>query len=76
MLLGLGLSAVGQDVPRGIYFGDKQVVAKFNDVVDIFGDNKALYDPEMNMLLLRDGFKYASWRWPRTGAHIPPAAWR
>ena len=58
MLLGLSLSAVGQDVPRGIYFGDKQVVAKFNDVVDIFGDNKALYDPEMNMLLLRDGFKY------------------
>ena len=57
-LLCLGLSSVAQEMPRGIFFGRTPVKARFNDVVDIFGDKKALYDPEMNMLLLRDGFRY------------------
>ena len=58
LLLCLGLSSVAQEVPRGIFFGQTPVKARFNDVLDIFGDKMALYDPEMNMLLLRDGFRY------------------
>ena len=58
LLLGFSLSTVAQEVPRGIFFGPTPVKARFNDVYDIFGDNMALYDPEMNMLLLRDGFRY------------------
>lgn len=59
LLLGIAASAFAQlQVPPGIFFGRKPVVTKFNDVCDIFGDKMALYDPEMNMLLLRDGFRY------------------
>lgn len=58
LVLSFSLSVAGQEVPRGIFFGSKPVKVKFNDVVDIFGDNMALYDPEMNMLILRDGFRY------------------
>ena len=57
-LLCLGLSSVAQEVPRGIFFGQTPVKARFNDVLDIFGDKMALYDPEDNMLILLDGFNY------------------
>ena len=57
-LLCLGLSSVAQEVPRGIFFGQTPVKARFNDVLDIFGDKMALYDPEDNMLILQDGFNY------------------
>ena len=58
LLLLAGISAVAQEVPRGIFFGQTPVRARFNDVLDIFGDKMALYDPEDNMLILRDGFNY------------------
>ena len=51
-LLCLGLSSVAQEVPPGIFFGKTPVKARFNDVLDIFGDKMALYDPEDNMLIL------------------------
>ena len=57
-LLCLGLSSVAQEVPPGIFFGQTPVKARFNDVLDIFGDKMALYDPEDNMLILQDGFNY------------------
>ena len=58
LLLGFSLSTVAQEVPRGIFFGPMPVKARFNDVLDIFGDKMALYDPEDNMLILQDGFNY------------------
>lgn len=56
MLLPFVAVTMAEDLPKGIFFGDKQVTAK--NAKDIFGNGSASYDAAKNTLVLQEGFQY------------------